>query len=232
MKRIIPHFVALLLVVLRMTCRRRVHNDPRPYLDSQGINHAFAALHAHQVAASVAAEPGTGAIVSRSVDGEIIARGLERIGHVPIRGSSGTGNKGGARALQCLIDHIKGGQPAIITVDGPRGPRGRAQKGISLLAKKTGAAVLVVVTVPSRRFVLSRTWDRLQVPWPFCTIDAYFAEPLFPRPDESREDFAHRVELALNQLESEHDPNQADQTLLQEWAQTAENDQSAERQAA
>jgi lysophospholipid acyltransferase (LPLAT)-like uncharacterized protein len=209
MKQIVPRLAALMLVILRMTCRRRVHNDPRPRLTAAGINHAFAALHAHQVAAAAAAEPGTGAIVSRSVDGEIIARALERIGHVPIRGSSGTGSKGGARALQALIEHVNGGRPAIITVDGPRGPRGVAQKGIGMLADKTQAAVLVVVTIPTRRFILSRTWDRLQIPWPFSTIDAYFAEPLFRREGEPLEQFVQRIEQALNQLEAQHDPTEA-----------------------
>ncbi|MFK8114448.1 MAG: DUF374 domain-containing protein [Rubripirellula sp.] len=216
MKHLVPRLAAFMLVVLRMTCRRRVHNDPRPNLESEGLHHVFAALHAHQVAASVAAEPGTGAIVSRSVDGEIIARGLERIGHVPIRGSSGTGSKGGARALQGLIEHVKGGQPAIITVDGPRGPRGRAHKGIGMLADKTEAAVLVVVAIPSRRWILSRTWDRLQIPWPFATIDAYFAEPMLRREDETREEFVNRIERALNQLEATHDPSQADLELIQQ----------------
>ena len=206
MKTIVPRLAAFLLVVLRLTCRRRVHNDPRPHLDHQRINHAFAALHAHQLAASISAERGTGAMVSRSVDGEIIARGLARIGHVPVRGSSGTGRKGGARALQGLIEHMQTGRPAIITVDGPRGPRGHVHKGIGVLACKAEAAVLVVVTIPTRRWILRRTWDRLQIPYPFSTIDAYFAEPMFQKSDEPLEQFVQRVEVALNELEAKYDP--------------------------
>jgi lysophospholipid acyltransferase (LPLAT)-like uncharacterized protein len=208
MKTIVPRLAAFLLVILRCTCRRRVHNDPRPELERQGFNHAFAALHAHQLAASISAEPETGAMVSRSVDGEIIARGLARIGHVPIRGSSGTGRKGGARALHGLIEHMQTGRPAIITVDGPRGPRGHAHKGIGLLASKAESAVLVVVTIPSRRWILSKTWDRLQIPFPFSTIDAYFAEPMFQESGESLEEFVQRIEVALNELEAKHDPDE------------------------
>ena len=209
LKRIVPRAAALLMVILRWTCPRRVHNDPRPHLDSEGINHVFAALHAHQLAAAISAERETGAMVSRSVDGEIIARGLSRIGHVPIRGSSGTGRKGGASALHRLIEHVRGGRPAIITVDGPRGPRGRANKGIGMLSSKTGAAVLVVVTIPTRRWILSRTWDRLQIPVPFSTVDAYFAPPLFQADGESLESFVERIQVALNALEAKYDPVEA-----------------------
>jgi lysophospholipid acyltransferase (LPLAT)-like uncharacterized protein len=218
--RLLGYLIGFVVLTLRLTCRISVHNDPRPALTEAGIKHVFALLHAQQVGASMAAERGTGAMVSRSADGEIIVPALRVGGHIPIRGSSGT-RKGGASALQALIEHVNLGRPAILAVDGPRGPRGHVQKGIGLLAKKTDAAVLAVVAIPSRRWVIARTWDRLQVPKPFSTIHCYFAEPLLPEPDESLDDFAKRIEGSLSRLEAEFDPHEG--TLAEDTA-VAEKD--------
>ncbi len=212
--RLVGWSIGMFVLLLRMTCRTKVYGDPRPALSDQGIGHVFALLHAHQVASSIAADRGTGAMVSRSDDGEIIVPALRIGGHIPIRGSSGT-SKGGASALQALIEHVNGGRPAILAVDGPRGPRGKVQKGIGLLSKKTGAAVLAVVTIPSRRWILNSTWDRLQIPKPFSTIHCHFAEPLMLRPGESLEEFTKRVEVSLNRIEAQHDRQQADLSRIE-----------------
>jgi hypothetical protein len=104
-----------------------------------------------------------------------------------------------------LVEHIRGGAPAYLAVDGPRGPRNRVHNGIALLSQLTGAAVLNIVPVPSRRWILTGTWDRLQIPKPFATINVYFGEPVFPRDLENVEDYRQRIEQSLNALELEHD---------------------------
>ena len=58
-------------------------------------------------------------MASRSKDGEIIARWLVRNGYIPVRGS--TGKRGGA-ALQEMIDLVRAGHAAALTIDGPKGP--------------------------------------------------------------------------------------------------------------
>lgn len=200
--------VGLGVLALRMTCCIRIHNDPRREVTAAGLPHVFATLHAHQIAGSMGADRGTGAMVSRSIDGEIIIPALLVGGHVPIRGSSGI-RKGGASALHALIDHVQVDRPAMLACDGPRGPRGRVQKGIGLLARKSNATVLTVVSIPSRRWIFSRTWDRLQVPKPFSTIDIYFGEPLRLDPDGSLDEFTRKVQDNLLQLEASVDPHEA-----------------------
>jgi len=156
-------------------------------------------------------EPGTGTMVSRSLDGDLLIPTLRVRRIIPIRGSSlGNGqDKGGRSALKSLIEHVRSGAPGLLAVDGPRGPRNRVSKGIALLSQKTGAVILNVVMVPNRRWILSRTWDRLQIPKPFATTDAYFAEPVIPREGESMERYRQRIELSLNELEAKHDWEEA-----------------------
>ena len=207
--QVVGWMVGLFVLVLRMTCRVRLHGDPRPEIEKAGMNHAFITFHASQLAGSMGAKPGTGTMVSRSTDGEILVPGLRLAGFVPIRGSSGPRAKGGATALHALIAHVNQGNAAMLAVDGPRGPRGKVQKGVGLLAKKANAAVIVAVLVPTRRWILTRTWDRTQIPKPFSRIDAYMSPPLILGPDESIADFVERVEVTLNRMEAQYDPEEA-----------------------
>ncbi|MEN1679091.1 MAG: lysophospholipid acyltransferase family protein [Planctomycetota bacterium] len=208
-------FFALSMLILRATCRVRIHNDPRVSLREAGTPYAYSILHAQQIAAAINREPGTAAMVSASKDGELLMPGFRALGIKAIRGSSNSkhGDKGGRRALSEMIGYLKVGSPAIMAVDGPKGPRNHVRKGIAVLSRDSNAAVLNVLMVPTRRWVLRGIWDRLQIPKPFCRIDAYFAEPLLPTEGESVEKFRLRIERSLNDLEREHDPSEAT-TLL------------------
>lgn len=215
--RLLSWAAAVAISFLRWTCRIRVHNDPRPALQAADHPYVYSILHAHQVASTIGAEPGTGAMVSRSADGEVIVAALRVARCIPVRGSGMTkgqsNNKGGREALEALVEHVRTGRPAILAVDGPRGPRSHVHKGIASLSRDTGAAVLNVITVPTRRWIMSKTWDRMQIPQPFCRIDAYFAPPLTPAPGESLEEFRRRIEASLKELEQTYDPQEANQPI-------------------
>jgi lysophospholipid acyltransferase (LPLAT)-like uncharacterized protein len=200
--------IALAVVVLRACCRIRLHDDPRPNLRARSQTYAYSVLHSHQIAAVIHGERGTGAMVSRSDDGELLIPCLLIRGIVPIRGSNRrkSGDKGGLGAIEAMIEHVAGGAPGYLAVDGPRGPRNRVHKGIAVLSQRTGAAVINMVAVPSRRWIFSHAWDRFQIPKPFATIHGYFGEPLFYREGEGVEQYRKRIEESLNDLERKHDP--------------------------
>ncbi|HEY4234900.1 MAG TPA: lysophospholipid acyltransferase family protein [Lacipirellulaceae bacterium] len=203
-----PWFIALGMLILRATCRVRLHHDPRPTLRAARARYVYSVLHAHQIAAATCREAGTAAMVSQSRDGDFVAMGLRIAGIKTIRGSSRRRNhdKGGLSALSELVEHVRAGSPAYLAVDGPRGPRSRVHKGIALLSQQTGAAVLNVVAVPTRRWIFKRSWDRFQIPKPFCRIDIFVAPPIWPQPDESMDEYRFRIEQSLCQLETLRDP--------------------------
>lgn len=205
-------FAAIAIVLLRASCRIRRHDDPRADLRAQPRPYIYSVLHAHQVAAIIGGEPGTGAMVSQSIDGGIIVPSLRARGIVPVRGSTNQKGQdnGGHAAFNALIKHVQGGAPAYLAVDGPRGPRNRIHKGVALLSQKTGAVVLNIVAVPTRRWFLTHAWDRLQIPKPFATIHVYFGEPIFPRDGEGVDQYRERIEQALNELELKYDPAEAE----------------------
>ncbi len=204
-----PWLVGLLILIIRFTCRVRTHNDPRAWLRQKGIPYVYGAIHAHHFGALLGAELGTWAMVSRSHDGDILVPALRACGVEPIRGSGGESRKGGSRALREMIKRLDSEHPAFLAVDGPGGPRGHVHEGIGLLAKKTKAVVLPLSVIPRRRWIMTKSWDRLQVPHPFSSIDFYYGQPMVPEDGEKLADFADRVAQALKHLELVHDPDEA-----------------------
>ncbi|GAB4250373.1 lysophospholipid acyltransferase family protein [Deferrisoma sp.] len=125
-----------------------------------------------------------GVVISRSSDGELISRIVERFGYVPIRGSS---SRGGSAALRGVLRHLASGRDVALTPDGPRGPRYRVQPGAAAAAMRSGAPLVPVGAAFSRRWV-APSWDRFQVPLPFGRTEIVMGEPLrFGRGDDPGE---------------------------------------------
>ena len=114
-------------------------------------------------------------MTSRSLDGEYIARFIQRFGYGAARGSS---TRGGGRALIEQDRAVRAGFDVAFTVDGPKGPRYEAKPGPALLARRSGAAI-VPMTVACSRYWEANSWDRLQIPKPFSRAVAAVAEPIF-----------------------------------------------------
>jgi hypothetical protein len=113
-------------------------------------------------------------MTSRSLDGEYIARFIQRFGYGAARGSSSRGATG---AVVEMVRLMRAGCPGAFTIDGPRGPRHVAKMGAVLLAKKTGNPVLPF-TIAAERFWEGKSWDRYQVPKPFTRARVFIAPPI------------------------------------------------------
>ena len=205
-RKLIGWVIAIIVLLVRATCRVKYHDDPRPGLKKQKKSYIYCILHGQQLAAVMGRERKTGAMVSRSADGEILVPSLIIRGVKAFRGSS---NKGGIEAFEQMINHSKKGLPTYFAVDGPKGPRGYVQRGIADLALQADAAVLVTMALPTRRWILHKAWDRFQIPKPFSRIDVTFTEPLHAKDGESPLDFRERINNKLIEFEKEHDPAEA-----------------------
>ncbi len=205
--------LGLFLVCWQALCRYRVVNDPRPHLRERGTPYIYAALHAHQVAGVFANdEECVAAMVSRSRDGDLLVPSQRLRRMRAVRGStSKAGNeKGGRAAFNELGNLLAAGIPALLAVDGPRGPRNHVNPGVAVLSRRADATILPTLVLPSHRWFLARAWDRFQIPKPFCTVSVIFGEPIFPQAGEDSEALRLRVSYALNALESKHDPEEAE----------------------
>lgn len=120
-------------------------------------------------------------LISRSNDGEFIAQVMRRLGFESIRGSSKkksdeSKNKHGEQAFRELVRAARDGFSIAITPDGPRGPAMQMQKGVAVLARMTGAPVLLVGMSASPCWRLD-TWDRTLAPRPFGRAAMTWAGP-------------------------------------------------------
>lgn len=209
MNLVIGWMLAFFMLCLRWLTRGSFVNDPRPALRASKTPYVMAALHAHQIAAVCHNdEKNLAAMVSRSADGDLLVPSLKMRGITPVRGSSSKNgkDKGGLRAVIEMARLIERGAGAIITVDGPRGPRGVAQPGVVILAQRIDAYILPVVSVSSRYWVLSKTWDKMQIPKPFSRIRIIYGPPIKACDYADKEALRIEVEEALRRLEAEYDP--------------------------
>ncbi len=145
------------------------------------------------------------AIISRSKDGEYIARIAQELGYKITRGST---TRGGMRALREL--YRKAGEEAgdiVFTVDGPKGPRHEVQPGAVYLAQITGLPLTPAAYGVSRCWE-APSWDRFRVPLPFARVVQLVGRPRLVPADATREELdALRAEFQneLRALQEEAD---------------------------
>lgn len=105
-------------------------------------------------------------MISRSVDGNLIAGVASRSGWRPARGSS---SRGGLTAMNEVIAMLKETGLAGHVVDGPTGPAGKVKPGLIRIA--LGAdAVIVPFYVSADRAWYFHSWDRFFIPKPFARV--------------------------------------------------------------
>lgn len=137
-------------------------------------------------------------MISRSKDGEYLARFVENMGGVAVRGSS---QHGGHAALDEMAEALISGKcPSAATVaDGPRGPRYKAKKGMIALAQRTGMPLATLMWSADRAWVLRKTWDLTMIPKPFAHIKMIAGKTFTYPPEMSSQE----MEKARQELEDE-----------------------------
>jgi len=114
-----------------------------------------------------------GWLISPSVDGELGAMLVQRLGAYAIRGSS---THTGARALRDYYQAlVKENISPAITPDGPRGPRYQFKPGAILLAQMSGRPIVPMAYAASRAWRIK--WDRFVIPKPFARIAIAIGAP-------------------------------------------------------
>ncbi len=135
-------------------------------------------------------------LVSKSKDGEYIARVLEKFGFLPVRGSS---SKRALRSVLEMIKYAKSGHSLAITPDGPRGPRNKVQPGIIYLAKKTQLPIIPIGSAVRGKIQFG-SWDRFELPFPLSKIVIKYGNPLHVSEQDNISEKALSLEIKMNRL--------------------------------
>jgi lysophospholipid acyltransferase (LPLAT)-like uncharacterized protein len=122
-------------------------------------------------------------MTSRSFDGEYIARIIQKLGFLAVRGSS---SRGAVGALFGMREQLEAGHAVAFTIDGPRGPRYLAKPGPVLLAKKAGVPIACFYIAVERAWILN-SWDLMIIPKPFSRAAIHLSSPMTVPPDAGEE---------------------------------------------
>lgn len=164
----------------------------------------YAMWHAHQCCIHGIKDRGNlNILISRSIDGEIIARIVEKWGYKTVRGSKG--KKGAVEATMKLIDRLKHDECIAMMVDGPSGPAFVAKDGVIKIAKMSGAPIVPVFWYsPDLTFFKMPSWDGFRYPFGFTRLLNFYGEPIYVNPDNTDEqdkEVLAKLQASLKDLE-------------------------------
>lgn len=188
------------------SCRYHdVNTEPFRALIAGGQPVIFALWHGRLLALAYRFR-GNGFVpmISRSSDGEYIARVVERWGYVPVRGSA---SRGGREALREMVRHARNGSSIVLTPDGPRGPFQELKQGVLTAAQLTGCPIIPAAAAASRGWFFGN-WDRFLVPRPFSDVFLVFGPPVHVPRDCAGAALAEKKEevtAAINRVLEEAD---------------------------
>ena len=164
----IPRLVALLLRALHRTLRYEVVVEPGAAPATPPALQVWCFWHRCLISCACyfhdQFQPAV--LISRSFDGELIARTIERLGFLTARGSS---TRFGGSGLLALAKAVQRGHPAVFTADGPRGPLYKVKPGAVKLAQLTGYSIGTFYAHPEKAWRL-RSWDQFMIPKPFSRV--------------------------------------------------------------
>jgi hypothetical protein len=142
------------------------------------------------------------ALISKSKDGDLLAKILKSWDYEVVRGSS---TAGGNVALGIMVDYAKNNYSIAITPDGPKGPIYKLKAGAVITAKKSGLPLILVGVGHSKKRIL-KSWDKFEIPKFFSHVKVVYSNPIFIKNDLSYEETSKIIEQCereLNRLQKE-----------------------------
>lgn len=138
-------------------------------------------------------------LVSSSRDGDILATWLSQLGYTVIRGSSRHNN---IRALAQMIRALKEGYSLGFGVDGPIGPIYKVKPGMTHMAQKCGVEIIPMGSAFSRKWIVTKAWDRYEIPKPFAKVAFYIGKPVFVDKEAELEHYNLLLEERIQEAEA------------------------------
>ncbi len=174
---VLPVLTRCIFKLIIATSRIIVHDEGGArYLPNNlsGKSRIFAMWHQHLLSGAYFLRKGSlTAIVSQSRDGEYFTRLIAPWGYGFIRGSS---SRGGKEAYAESLELLKNNGKLWIAPDGPRGPYHVVKWGVIRMAFSTGTMIVPLGFCYSKKIQL-KSWDKFQIPLPFCKIIVVLGRP-------------------------------------------------------
>lgn len=203
-RKLVPYLVYSYVTFIGWTTRQRVLRADIPEkVHADGERFIYAFWHQRQVFFTWSHRNVSAAVlVSKSNDGEMIARTMELSGIDAVRGSS---SRGGAAAAREMVEILRSGRDVGITPDGPRGPAREVKEGAVRVAQLAGMPIVPIANALSHRVEVAKAWDRFQVPLPFGRSVVIYGEPVRVGAGDDLAAKAAELKAALDALTAEAD---------------------------
>lgn len=160
----------------------------------------YAMWHANQfLVHGLEDKANTSILVSNSIDGEVVARAVEKWGFKVVRGSAG--KKGAVESTMQMLTRLKKGECVGIMVDGPHGPLHKVKNGAVKLAQMSGAPIVPAHWYsPQKTFINLPSWDKMTTPLGDCKILNLYGEPIYVNENATDEELSAAKENIRTQL--------------------------------
>lgn len=204
MRGFLPYLAYAYVGFVGLTTRLRVEGEPyREELRRRNQRFIYAFWHQRQIFFTWTHRgQNASVLVSRSRDGELVARTMALSRIASCRGSS---SRGAAAGLREMMETLSAGMDLGLTPDGPRGPARRVKPGVLFLAQKLGVPILPLTNALSHKLEFKGSWDRFQVPLPFGRAILRYGAPVMVGPSDDLEVKARELEESLNDLTARAD---------------------------
>lgn len=121
-------------------------------------------------------------LISHHPDGQLVAGMASALGYKIVSGSGASARQptgtGGVAAFRTMQRSLRAGLHVAITADIPPEPGRHLSRGVLALARKSGRPLYAMATATSRRKVLDRVWDRMQINFPFSRVGFAIEGPI------------------------------------------------------
>ena len=175
----------------------KVNDEIIKNLDDENKNYILAFWHGTMLLPwYLHGNPKVAALISKSKDGDLLAKILKHWNYNVVRGSSSTG---GDIALAIMIDFAKNDYSITITPDGPRGPAHKFKAGAVITAKKSKVPLILAGVGYKKKKILGN-WDKFEVPYFFSNAKIIYSEPIFIESNLSYEETSNIISNCENKL--------------------------------
>lgn len=185
---VIPYAGIILVKLLSLTHRLRIvdpENEAQTLARDNSIIYASWHQRFFPGITFFATRKPIAIMISRSRDGEFIARIVDILGWKPVRGSA---TRGGRDALEELKELSCNGYKIGHIVDGPKGPFGEIKPGLLRIAQVSGKAIVPTITSAQKKWT-ANSWDKFMVPKWFSRVIIRFGDPVYVHPDLNEAEF-------------------------------------------